>query len=106
VPYPPQAGGKDKLPNDANNDNDPPLPEVGRGPEFNSFEDTRPPTQGNNRAPYQHEINADLDLANILLGRCTRAYFTSITFDCCFALALIKPTVGLKLLSLPLEPRN
>jgi hypothetical protein len=56
--------------------------------------------RGNNRATRRQEINADLNENNIVNGpreRRPRAYFTSTTFDRCFAMALIKPTVSSKL---------
>ena len=91
------------------------LPEAGGGHDFDGLQhepDPLPPTRGNNRAPRRQEISADIDKAQIIEGKRTRqktgarAYFTSTTFNCCLALALIKLTVGLKLSSLPLELRN
>jgi hypothetical protein len=98
------------------------LPEAGGGQGFDGFDenapetpqtpalqDELPATRGNNRAPRQQEINTDLNRNNVVDGpheRRPRAYFTTTTFDRCFAMALIKPTVGSKLSSLPPEPRN
>jgi hypothetical protein len=98
------------------------LPEAGGGQDFDgldenapetpqapALQDELPATRGNNRAPRRQEINADLNENNVVNGpreRRPRAYFTSTTFDRCFAMALIKPTVGSKLSSLPPEPRN
>ena len=89
------------------------LPEAGGGHDFDGLQpDDLSPTRGNNRAPHQQEISADINPAQIIKVKRTRqkagarAYFTLTTFDRCLALALIKPTVGLKLSSLPPEPRN
>jgi hypothetical protein len=92
------------------------LPRAGGGDGFDGFEDddgapTPPPqpTRGNNKAARRREINADLNPAHIVQGprnRRPRVHFTSTTFDRCFAMALIKPTVGSKLSELPPEPRN
>jgi hypothetical protein len=93
------------------------LPEAGGGHGFDGLQpepdpDYLQPTRGNNRAPCRQEISADIKKAQIIEGKRTRqnagarAHFTSTTFDRCLALALIKPTVGLKLSSLPPEPRN
>jgi hypothetical protein len=98
------------------------LPEAGGGQGFDGLDENAPETpqapalqdallatRGNNRAPRRQEINADLNENNVVNGpreRRPRAYFTSTTFDRCFAMALIKPTVGSKLSSLPPEPRN
>jgi hypothetical protein len=56
-------------------------------------------TRGDNMAPRRRDINADLDEAHITQGPRlrARAYFSSATFYCCFAMALLKPTVGSKL---------
>jgi hypothetical protein len=67
------------------------------------------PTQGNNKAPRRHEINADFNKAHIIDSprlRRPRVVFTSITCDRCFAMALVKPVLGSKLSDLPPEPRN
>jgi hypothetical protein len=50
-------------------------------------------------APRRRDINADLDEAHITQGPRlrARAYFSSATFYRCFAMALLKPTVGSKL---------
>jgi hypothetical protein len=98
------------------------LPEAGGGQGFDGFDenapetpqtpapqDELPATRGNNRAPRRQEINADLNRNNVVDGpreQRPRAYFTTTTFDCCFAMALIKPTVSSNLSSLPPEPRN
>jgi hypothetical protein len=93
------------------------LPEAGGGHGFDGLQpepdpDPLRPTRGNNRAPRRQEISADMNKAHIIEGKRTRrqvgarAHFTSTTFNRCLALALIKPTVGLKLSSLPPEPRN
>jgi hypothetical protein len=88
-------------------------PEAGGGHNFNGRQpDDLLPTRGNNRTLRRQEISADINKAQIIEGKRTcqnagaRAYFTSTTFDRCLALTLIKPTVGLKLSSLPPEPRN
>jgi hypothetical protein len=98
------------------------LPEAGGSQGFDGFDenapetpqtpaptDELPATRGNNQAPRQQEINADLNRNNVVDGpreRRPRAYFTTTPFDRCFAMALIEPTVGSKLSSLPPEPRN
>jgi hypothetical protein len=82
------------------------LPRAYRG---DNFDGLLPPTRGNNETLRRHEINADLNAAHIIDGqrlRRARAHFTSVTFDRCFAMALIKPVVGSKLSELPPEPRN
>ncbi|KAG9377765.1 rve domain containing protein [Pyrenophora tritici-repentis] len=92
----------------------PKLPRADGGDGFDGFEDDdeappAPPTRGNNKAARRHEINADLNPAHIIHGprnRRARAFFTSSTFDRCFAMALVKPTLGSKLSELPPEPRN
>jgi hypothetical protein len=88
-------------------------PKAGGGHDFNRRQpDDLPPTRSNNRAPCRQEISADINKAQIIEGKRTRqnagarAYFTSTTFDHCLVLAPIKPTMGLKLSSLPPEPRN
>ena len=91
------------------------LPEAGGGHAFDGLQhepDNLPPTRGNNRAPRRQEIGADINKEQIIEGKRTRrpararAYFILTTFDCCLALALIKPTIGLKLSSLLLELYN
>ena len=86
------------------------LPRTGGGDDFDGLlRPLSPPTRGNNYAPRRLEINADFNPLNIIEGRRNRnarAYFTSATFDRCLAMALVKPTIGSKLSSLPPEPRN
>jgi hypothetical protein len=106
----PQAGGGDS--------NDLQLPRAGSGDDFDGLSDDDDraappplpvaPTRGDNVAPRRRDINADLDEAYIIQGPRlrVRAYFSSATFNRCFAMALIKPTVGSKLSDLPPEPRN
>jgi hypothetical protein len=101
---------------DDDNPDDYQLPRAGGGDGFNSFRDNNRAlalpsqlTRGNNKAARQHKINADLDPAYIVQGprnRRLRVHFTSATFNRCFAIALIKLTVSLKLLELLLEPCN
>ncbi|KAI0616088.1 Pol-like protein, partial [Pyrenophora tritici-repentis] len=106
-PAPPQDGDGGDLDNHQ-------LPRADGGDGFDGFEDDdeappAPPTRGNNKAARRHEINADLNPAHIIHGprnRRARAFFTSSTFDRCFAMALVKPTLGSKLSELPPEPRN
>ncbi|KAG9389227.1 rve domain containing protein [Pyrenophora tritici-repentis] len=106
-PAPPQDGDGGDLDNHQ-------LPRADGGDGFDGFEDDdeappAPPTRGNNKAARRHEINADLNPAHIIHGprnRRARAFFISSTFDRCFAMALVKPTLGSKLSELPPEPRN
>lgn len=93
----------------SDDDNDHILPQPGLPQEFDGLPDDLPITQGNNTAARRQEIDGNLNIANILDNKRTRrprVYFTSDTFDRCFAMALIKPTVGSKLSELPPEPRN
>jgi hypothetical protein len=110
----PSPGGEDDGEIDFHDD-DFMLPQAGGPDHFDSFVENNEvdpePTRGNNQAARHREINADFDASNIVTGKRTRkptirANFTSEVFNRCFALALIKPTVGSKLSDLPPEPRN
>lgn len=100
---PADPGGEDEEPNDLE------LPQIGTLDENDLEEMDLIPTRGGNVAPRRHEINTDLNLSNIIeegRRRVARVLFSTPTFDRCFALALLKPTVGSKLSELPPEPRN
>jgi hypothetical protein len=111
---PAQAPQEARGDDDSDDEDNFQLPRAGGGDDFDGLHNDNalpeaPPTRGNNQTPRRREINADFDEVHIIHGprlQRLQPFFTLATFDKCFAMALIKPTVGSKLSDLPPEPRN